>query len=117
MLAVTPVSYIYIEQEEEQKENKQESIEDFKILKDYAVSRGARNVAAYVAVLKRNGSAEQILDEHKKKVRREQARSEAIDRFFEDKRKEDAELAKTAQLPQESEAWRKAGEILGMLKK
>ncbi len=56
-----------IEQEKNNSEENKVSIEEFKILKDYAVQKGAKNVARYVEALKRNGSAEKILLEAKQK--------------------------------------------------
>lgn len=54
--------------------NQPENVEDFKILKSYAESRGAKNVASYIAALKRNGSAEKIIKDFKAK--------EIADRYF-----------------------------------
>lgn len=58
--------------------------EEYKILKEYAISNGARNVNAYIAALKRNGSAQKILLEAKQKAaaerfwQKEQERTRAI---------------------------------------
>lgn len=41
------------------------NVEDFKILKDYAESKGAKNVKAYIEALKRNGSAQAIIADYK----------------------------------------------------
>lgn len=42
-------------------------VEDFKILKKYAENKGAKNVRAYINALKRNGSANKIIQEEKAK--------------------------------------------------
>lgn len=54
--------------------NQPENVEDFKILKSYAENKGAKNVASYIAALRRNGSAEKIIKDFKAK--------EAVDRYF-----------------------------------
>lgn len=54
---------------EQKKElNKPTNVEDYKILRDYAISKGAKNINAYVLVLQKNGSAEQIIKQHKTKL-------------------------------------------------
>lgn len=45
--------------------NKETNLEDFKILKEYAVSMGAKNIKAYVNKLIKSGSAKAIIEEHK----------------------------------------------------
>lgn len=57
-----------------------ESVEDFKILKEYAEQRGARNVSQYVSALKRNGAAAKILKDYKDK--------QAANRYYERQAKE-----------------------------
>lgn len=54
--------------------NQPENVEDFKLLKSYAESKGAKNVSSYIAALKRNGSAEKIIKDVKAK--------KAADRYF-----------------------------------
>lgn len=54
--------------------NQPESVEDFKILKEYAESKGAKNVTAYIATLKRNGSARKIISDFKTK--------ETVNRYY-----------------------------------
>ena len=83
--------------------NQPENVEDFKILKSYAESKGAKNVALYIAALKRNGSAEKIIKDFKAK--------ETADRYFakqvEDTKKliiENENNAKTAVPP--TEEWK-----------
>lgn len=41
------------------------SMEDYKILKKYAIKRGAKNIQAYINALIKLGSAESIINEHK----------------------------------------------------
>lgn len=62
--------------------NKPTKVEDFKILKGYAESMGARNIPAYVSKLKRNGSAERIIRDFKLK--------QAADRYVKTLRQENA---------------------------
>ena len=54
---------------EQIREQKKEPVRaaDFKILKNYAESKGAKNVTAYINALKRNGTAEKIIKEFKEK--------------------------------------------------
>ena len=52
-----------IEQKRETK--KSTNIEDYKILKQYAIKRGAKNIQAYINVLIKSGSAESIIKEYK----------------------------------------------------
>lgn len=54
--------------------NEPAKIEDFKILKEYAESKGAKNTTAYINALKKNGSAEKIISDFKAK--------EASDKYF-----------------------------------
>lgn len=44
-----------------------ERVENFKILKEYAESKGAKNITSYIATLKRNGAAEKIIKDFKAK--------------------------------------------------
>lgn len=50
-----------------------EKVEDYKILKEYAIKNGAKNVGAYVNFLRKNGAAQDIITQHKLK--------DAADRF------------------------------------
>lgn len=52
-----------IEQKRETK--KSTNIEDYKILKQYATKRGAKNIQAYINALIKSGSAESIIKEYK----------------------------------------------------
>ena len=77
----------YIEQKKEQKNNNKEvvlknvSLDDYKILKNYAQKQGARNINAYINKLISNGSGSDII----KAARQEKEKSEA-------RKKETAEL-------------------------
>lgn len=59
-------------------------VDDFKILKQYAESKGAKNTTAYINALKKNGSAEKIISDFKAK--------EAADRYFANQIKETEEM-------------------------
>lgn len=62
------------EHEQIKEQNKPTNVEDFKILKEYAESKGAKNITSYIAALKRNGSAEKIIKDFKAK--------EAANRYY-----------------------------------
>ena len=62
------------EHEQINETNKPTNVDDFKILKNYAESKGAKNVTAYINALKNNGSADKIIKDFKEK--------EAADRYF-----------------------------------
>lgn len=70
---------------EQIKEQKKEplSVNDFKILKEYAEKKGARNLKAYINTLKANGAAEKIIRDYKEK--------QAADRYYERQIKETIE--------------------------
>lgn len=55
--------------------NKPTKVDDFKILKEYAESKGAVNIKAYINTLRKNGSSEKIIKEYKDK--------QGADRFYE----------------------------------
>lgn len=59
-------------------EKEPQSVEDFKILKEYAEKMGARNVKAYINTLKNNGSAVKIIADYKAKL--------SADRYYERQR-------------------------------
>lgn len=69
--------------EQKREQNNLTKVEDFKILKEYAESKGANNVKAYIEALKRNRSAEQIIKAFKEK--------KAADKYFERQIKETKE--------------------------
>lgn len=62
------------EHEQIKETNKTTNVDDFKILKNYAEKKGAKNVTAYINALKNNGSAAKIINEVKEK--------QAADRFY-----------------------------------
>lgn len=77
-------------------------VDDYKILKDYAVKNGAKNVQAYVNSLKRNGCASDIIAKHKEKI--------AADRCAAKQIEETTQLIETwnswtADSPYENETW------------
>lgn len=57
-------------------------VEDFKILKEYAKKHGAKNVNAYINVLRKNGGAEKIIAEYKRIKANSQAMSNNTKRFI-----------------------------------
>lgn len=73
-------SHLYREQIKEQKITTNEdeknvvveinNFEDEKILREYAKKKGAHNILAYVAVLKKNGAAKVIIEDFKKQQQR-----------------------------------------------
>lgn len=69
--------------EQKREQNNLTKVEDFKILKEYAESKGAKNVKAYIEALKRNRSAEQIIKAFKEK--------KAANKYFERQIKETEE--------------------------
>ena len=71
------------EHEQIKEQNKPTNVEDFKILKEYAKNKGAKNVTSYIAALKRNGSAEKIIKDFKAK--------EAANRYYAQQIKETEE--------------------------
>ncbi len=88
-------------------------VDDYKILKDYAVKNGAKNVQAYVNWLKRNGCASDIIAKHKEKV--------AADRYAAKQIEETTQLIETwnswtADSPYENETWVKLKAKLERLK-
>lgn len=66
--------------EQKRELNKPTKVDDFKILKEYAESKGANNISAYINTLKQNGSAERIIKEYKVK--------RGADRFYENQYRE-----------------------------
>lgn len=74
---------------EQTKEHKKEqtSVEDYKILKEYATKKKAKNIEAYIFTLKRNGSASSIIQEYKTK----QARKLEVAKLKEEEKRQEAE--------------------------
>lgn len=75
-----------------QNEVKNVSMEDFKILKDYAVKHNAKNISAYVNWLIREGKAEDIIEAEKRILRN----AKAMIRLGEESIKAAEEAAKNA---------------------
>lgn len=105
-----------IEQKKEQKKEQTEelggnvysnnvqpaNLEEYQILKDYAEKHKARNIKAYIAKLKANGSDKTILKEYRQKhfiAQRAQAEIANTKQQLEEQNK----LSKTALLPSQSE--------------
>lgn len=83
------------------------NVENYKILKNYAEQKGAKNVKAYIEALHRNGSAQNILTQYKEK--------RTADKFFEkqiaetiENNKKVREGIENAVMPWESEAMKEA---------
>lgn len=70
------MSSSYIEQKKEL--NKKTNIDDYKILKEYAISKGAKNIPAYINSLVRSGAAKQIIKELKISVNNRKYMEKAI---------------------------------------
>lgn len=70
------MSSSYIEQTKEL--NKRTNIDDYKILKEYAISKGAKNIPAYINSLVRSGAAKQIIKELKISVKNRKYMEKAI---------------------------------------
>lgn len=69
-----PIKMISHKHEQIKEQNKTTNVDDFKILKNYAEQRGAKNISKYIAALRNNGSADKILADFKAK--------EAADRYY-----------------------------------
>ncbi len=66
--------------EQENNNGEIDNLDEYKILKNYAVSKNARNVAAYVATLKKNGSAGAIIQQEREKQQIEQYHANKIEK-------------------------------------
>ena len=51
--------------EQKKETNKPTNVDDFKILKDYAIKHNAKNIHAYINFLKKSGSDKQIIKDYK----------------------------------------------------
>lgn len=58
--------------------NKPTNVDDFKILKDYAVKHNAKNINAYINFLKKSGSDKQIIKDYKQAKANNKAMLEAV---------------------------------------
>ena len=66
-------------------------MDDYKILRDYAIKHGAKNINAYINTLRKNGSAEEIIRQHnraKKRALREYEESQSLLRMYENMKKD-----------------------------
>ncbi len=72
------LSETHVHEPKKEHEKEPQSVEDFKILKEYAEKMGARNVKAYINTLKNNGSAVKIIADYKAKL--------SADRYYERQR-------------------------------
>lgn len=70
------MSYPLIEQTKEPI-NEPTSVDDFKILKDYAIKHNAKNINAYINTLKKSGSDKQIIKDYKQAKANNKAMLEA----------------------------------------
>jgi biotin operon repressor len=66
----------FIEQKKET--NNTTNVDDFKILKDYAIKHNAKNINAYINTLKKSGSDKQIIKEYKLAKANNKAMFEAV---------------------------------------
>lgn len=64
--------------EQKRETNKPTNVDDFKILKDYAIKHNAKNIHAYINVLKRSGSDKQIIKEYRQAKANNKAMLEAV---------------------------------------
>lgn len=110
------LSYIGTNKQEQKKEQTSfdwgenvYSTEEYCVLKDYAIKHNARNINAYIAKLKANGSDKSVLKEHRKKAFITQ-RAKTTQKETQQLIAEQQELSKTAILPSASEAWKNFGE-------
>lgn len=63
--------------------NKKTDINDYKILREYAISKGAKNIPAYINALVKSGASKQIVKEFKQKEANKRAMEQA---FIDNKR-------------------------------
>jgi DNA-binding MarR family transcriptional regulator len=66
----------FIEQKKET--NNTTNVDDFKILKDYAIKHNAKNINAYINFLKKSGSDKQIIKDYKQAKANNKAMLEAV---------------------------------------
>lgn len=64
--------------EQKKETNKPTNVDDFKILKDYAIKHNAKNIHAYINVLKKSGSDKQIIKEYRQAKANNKAMLEAV---------------------------------------
>ena len=72
------------EHEQKTETNKPTNVEDFKILKTYAVQKGAKNVNAYINYLIKSGAAAEIIQKAKQAKINARAMENSTKRVIED---------------------------------
>ena len=70
--------------EQKRETNKPTSVDDFKILKDYAIKHNAKNINAYINTLKKSGSDKQIIKDYKQAKANNKAMLEAAEQNIKD---------------------------------
>jgi ATP-dependent RNA circularization protein (DNA/RNA ligase family) len=70
--------------EQKNETNKPTNVDDYKILKDYAVKHNAKNINAYINTLKKSGSDKQIIKDYKKSAANNKAMLEAAEQNIKD---------------------------------
>lgn len=69
--------------EQKKETNKPTNVDDYKILKDYALRHNAKNINAYINFLKKSGSDKQIIKDYKQTKANNKAMLEAAKRYQE----------------------------------
>lgn len=77
--------------------NKKTNINDYKILREYAISKGAKNIPAYINAIVKSGASKQIVKEFKQKEANRKAMEQA---FIDNKR--NLEYAKEHRISEEA---------------
>jgi len=70
--------------EQKNETNKPTNVDDYKILKDYAVKHNAKNINAYINTLKKSGSDKQIIKDYKQTKANNKAMLEAAEQNIKD---------------------------------
>ncbi len=92
------------------------SVEEYCVLRDYAIQMGADNINAYIARMRQNKSDKKIIQDYRKKTfisKRAETNILETKQHIEEQRN----LCSTAILPSESEVWKSLGEKLGIKRK
>lgn len=66
------------EHEQTKELNKRTNINDYKVLREYAISRGAKNIPAYINALVKSGASKQIIKEFKQKEANRKAMLQSV---------------------------------------
>lgn len=85
------------EHEQTKELNKKTNINDYKILREYAISKGAKNIPAYINAIVKSGASKQIVKEFKQKEANRKAMEQA---FIDNKR--NLEYAKEHRISEEA---------------